>query len=400
MPSNDYKETVRRDINDKRKPKKKALPFGCSSRFAVCAAFCIICCVAVLVVAKWDVLSPKGIYEWFAFSSTDDGSFLSSLSGTSVLENNLQTTENGLIYVSDTSIVSLEYNGKKLFSSQHNFTNPLIKTSSAYSIAYNVGGSNYRIISNNEELYRSTQGTSIVDCDITNSGIYCVISDKTGYLSLLSVYDDENNLIFSYSFNDYYALSVSLNESGTMAAVGASNTVDGKLVSKVYLLDFLKDKPVNVYTYDDQIVYNVEFLSKNTFAVVTDSLTSVVNCDKNKEIPYSYGTRVLTAYNISYDNCVVLSLSRSDDGRECTVVTLDAEGNEFNSFATSDKIFALDVNEDKIAYLSGNYLNLCNPYGDSLGKWEVGTDAKSVVLPQNKVAYILGVSEIRRVDMK
>lgn len=400
MPSKSSKENVSKDRIDKRTTKKKSLPFGCSSRFTVCIVFCILCCVAVLTVTKWDVLSPKAIYEWFTFSAENDGDFISSISGTSILENNLQTTEKGIIYVSDTSIVSLDYNGNKLFSSQHNFTNPLIKTSSAFSIAYNVGGSNYRIISNNEEIYRGTQGSSIVDCDITDSGIYCVISDQTGYLSILSVYDKENNLIFSYSFNDYYALSVSLNESGTMAAVGASNSVDGQLVSKVYLLDFSKTSPVSVYTYDDQIVYNVEFVSENTFAVVTDSLTSVIDCEKNKEIPYSYDTRVLTAYNISYNNCIVISLSRSDDGRECTMVSLDTDGNEVSSFATPHKIYAIDVNEDRIAYLAGNSLYLRNSYGDSFGEWEVGTDAKSVVLPQNKIAYILGVSEIRRVDLK
>lgn len=401
MPSNknNTKDNVRNDRKSSSK-KKKNLPFGCSSRFTVCLIFCILACTAVFVSSKWDTLSPNGITEWFVFSSVTDEDFSIDISGTSIIERNLQINSTGLIYVSDTSIVDLNYDGSKKYSEQHNFTNPIIKTSDTYSIAYNAGGSNYRILSETGELYRGTQGSSITDCDITPLGSYAVISDQTGYLSILSVYDKDNNLIYTYSFNDYYAISVSLNESGTMAAVGAVNSVDGQLVSKVYVIDFSKTTPVNIYTYNDQIIYDVDFVSEDNFAVVTDSLISVISIDKHKEIPYSFGTRVLTAYDISYDTGIVLSLSRSDDGRDCSIISLDTSGNEINNFSTEFKVFSIDVKDDKIAFLSSNTLYLYNSYGDTFGEWEVGTDAKSLILPKKDTAYILGVSEIRKVDLK
>lgn len=393
-------EQVKNNNKARSKKNNKSLPFGCSSRLTVCIVLCVLASLAVFFAAKWDVLSPSGITEWFTFSSVSDDDFPIDISGTSIIESNLQMNSTGLIYVSDTSIVDLNYDGSKNYSEQHNFTNPLMKTSDSYSIAYNAGGSNYRILSDTGELYRGTQGNSISDCDITAQGVYAVISDQTGYLSILSVYDKDNNLVFSYSFNDYYAISVSLNGTGTMAAVGAVNSVDGQLVSKVYVLDFSKTSPINIYTYNDQIVYDIDFVSENNFAIVTDSLVSVIDTNKNKETPYSYDTRVLTAYNISYDNGIVLSLSRSDDGRDCSIVSIDSDGHELESFSTELKIFSIDAREDKIAVLAANKLYLYNSYGDSFGEWEVGADAKSVILPQKDSAYILGVSEIRRVNLK
>lgn len=390
----------KKDDNTKRRKSKGTLPFGCSSRIVVCAVICLLCCAAVLVVAKWDVLSPEGVSEWVSFSDSTKSSFDIKISGTSVLEKNFQAVNNGLMYLSDTSVVRLNHDGEKIYLNQHNFTNPLLKSSSTHSIAFNEGGADFRILSEKGELYRGAQGTSITDCDINDIGIYGIISDQTGYLAKLSVYDKNNEYIFGYSFNDYYAVSLSLSPNGNMAVVGAVNTIDGQFVSQVYLLDFTRSDPLYVYTYEDQIVYEVKFVEEDRFAVVTDSLVSVIQTDSGKEVPYSYGTRVLTAYNVSYGNNIAVSLSRSNDQRDCRIVSLDTKGNEIGGFNTELKVFSIDVKKDKIAVLSSNMLYMYNCYGDSFGQWEVGNDAKSVIIPQEKTAYILGVSEIRKISLK
>ena len=386
--------------DDSKHKKKSSLPFGCSSRFAVGAVFCVLCCVSVLIVTKWDVFSPDEVAEWVNFSDSTKDNFSIDISGTSVLENNFKSTNNALMYVSDTSIVRLNHDGEKIYSYQHNFTNPLMKCSSIYSIAFNEGGADFRILSDKGEVYRGTQGTAITDCDINDIGIYGIISDQTGYLAKLSVFDKNNEFLFGYSFNDYYAVSVSVNNEGTMAAVGAVNTIDGQLVSQVYLLDFTREEPLYTYTYNDQIIYDVKFIEEDRFAVITDSLVSVIYSDSGKEIPYSYNNRVLTAYNVSYGNNIAVSLSRSDDERECSIVSIDTKGNETGSFSTDLKVFSIDVKKDKIALLSSSKLYLYNFYGDSFGEWEVGTDAKSIIIPQEKTSYILGVSEIRKISLK
>ena len=397
----DYKNNDDYEDRKRRKSKKKSsLPFGCSSRFAVCAVFCVLCCVSVLIVTKWDVFSPDGVAEWVSFSDSTKDSFNTNISGTSVLENNFQSVNNALMYVSDTSVVRLNHDGEKIYSYQHNFTNPLMKCSDIYTIAFNEGGADFRILSEKGEVYRGTQGTSITDCDINDTGTYGIISDQTGYLAKLSVYDRNNEFVFGYSFNDYYAVSVSINPEGTMAAVGAVNTVDGQLVSKIYLLDFTRTEPLYVYSYEDRMVYDVKFIEENKFAVVTDSHVSIIHTDSGKETAYSYNNRVLTAYNVSYGENIAVSLSRSDDERECIIVSLDTNCNELGNFSTGLKVFSIDVKKDKIALLSSDMLYLYNSYGDSFGKWEVGTDAKSVIIPREKTAYILGVSEIRKINIK
>ncbi|MBQ3968903.1 MAG: hypothetical protein II685_00285 [Clostridia bacterium] len=395
MNSEDEKSTKHRRGNSRYKKKKSIF-----SRILFCVMVCFVSAVIAAVITRWDLFSPSSIAEWIKFSDSTKDSFDVKISGTSVLEQNFKTDGKGIVYLSDTSIVQLNHDGETLFSEQHSFTNPVLKCCDLYAVAFNEGGANYKIISEKGLIHSGSQGTAITDCDINDLGTYAVISDQTGYLSKLSVFDKSNSYIFGYSFNDYYAVSVSLSPDGKMAAVGAVNSVEGQFVSKVYLLDFSSTKPLYVFDYNDQIIYDIKFITENKFVVVTDSMVSVNACDSGKEVPYSYGTRVLTAYDVTYSNNVVLSLSNSSDRRNCCVVTLDSKGSEIDSFQTDQKIISVDAKNDKIAVLASNMLYLYNAYGDLFNSWEIGTDAKCVLIPQEKTAYILGVSQMRKMNLK
>lgn len=404
MPNNDKNTNKNIDKkinkNSDRKNRPESLPFGCSSRITVSVIFCVLCAVIVFVVAKWDSLSPKGVSSWFNFSHTSSENFPVEFLGTNLLDKNLQLADNGLVYISDTSLVKLDAGGETVFSEQHSFTNPALKTCGENIIAYNIGGSNFRIMAGEEEKFHGTQGTAISDCDIAADGTFAVLSDQTGYLSQLSVFDADNNLIYSYSFNDCYAVSVSISSDSAMAVVGAVNTYNGEMFSRIYVLDFKKTEPLMTFNYENQILYEVDFLSDNSFAVITDSLLSVIDTDDFREHPHSFENKVLTSYCIKYDNGVYLSLARSDDGRDCTVLGVAPSGEESANFASGLRITSVDVFEDRIACLADNKLCLFNEYGDSLGDWDVDTDARSILLAGKKLSYILGVSEIRRLDLK
>ena len=367
------------------------------SKLMIAAVFILLFCIAVVLNNKWDKVSPDNLPDTIIQISTAKEEFSDKLSGTSVQEKNIVNTGKGIYYISDTTILALDYNGNKNFSAQHSYTSPFIKCSGDYAIAYGVGSDKYRVVSPSYNIYNGTQGTSIIDCDLNSKGTYCVMSDHTGYLSVITVLDKDNEFVFSYSFNNYYGISCTINESGTMAAVGAVNTVDGALMSKVYILDFSSDEPVAVFDYKDNMIYEVDFIDNNKVAVVTDTLVSVVDSDNKKETPYSFDGKFLASYDIDYDNSITLALSQSDDGRNCTVVALDSNGREVNSFSTGYKIFSIDTKKDKILLLADNMLYSYNTLGDALDSWQVGHDAKSVVMINEKTAYILGVSELRKI---
>ena len=383
-----------------RKVKKRPLPFDSPSHVAAALAVIAVMIGAVLVVTKWDSISPDAIEDSAKFSDSSGNDNSVGIAGSTVLERNFQSIDSGLMYISDTSIMQLNHNCEKVYSEKHSFTNPLIRSSNDYSIAFGEGSGSFRIIHDSHKIYEGMQGNSITDCDINDSGTYCILSDQTGYLSSLNVYDKTNKFLYSYSFSDFYAVCVSISPDNQKVAVGAVNSSNGQLVSKIYLLDVTKSDPVNTYTYDDQLIYEVNFISEDRFAVVTDMLTTVIKSDGSGEVPYSYSSQFLTAYDTCYGSGIVLSLSKSDDGRNCKLVILDAEGHEITAMQTDLRVMAIDAAADREAVLSYGKLSLYTVYGDLFNEWDIGTDAKSVLLPQNKTAYILGVSGITKMNLK
>ncbi len=370
------------------------------SRIAIAVVFLLLVCVMVLLNIKWDKLSPDNLHNTLVQTAAAKEEFSEKLSGTSVQEKNIINTGTGIYYISDTSILQLDYNGNKNFSGQHSYTSPCIKCSDNYAVAFGLGSDKFRVISPSFTVYNGTQGTSIIDCDINSKGTYCVMSDHTGYLSVISVYDKDNEFIFSYSFNNYYGVSCAINTSGTMAAVGAVNTIDGALMSKVYILRFDSDEPAAVFDYKDSMIYEVKYIDNDKVAVITDTMVSVVDCSSKKEAVYPYGSKFLASYDLDYGDGMVLALSQSDDGRNCKVVFLDENGKEENSFNTEHSVYSIKLNKDKISLLSGDMLYSYNTYGDLLGRWQVGHDAKSVTMINDKTAFILGVSELRKIILE
>ncbi len=387
-------EKRRKRIERSRKRRQSSLPFGLSSPAGAAVILLVILTVCAAVVFNWDKISPASLSE----NSGKEGAS-AVIAGSSVYEKNFCKIDSGLIYISDTSIIQLNNDCEKVYSEKHSFTDPMIRASGEYVIAFGEGTGSYRIIHDKHRIHEGVQGNSITDCDINDSGTYCILSDQTGYMSSLSVYDRNNKFIYSYSFSDSYAVSVSLSRNGQMAAVGTINSDRGRMVSKVYLLDITKKDPIKILSYDDQIIYQVRAYTDDSFAVVTDMLTSVVKSDGSRETPYSYSSSILTAFDICYGNGISLSLSRSDDGRSCYIVDLDESGNETSTNSTDLKVTGIAALSDRTAVLSYGKLSVFSLYGDLLSEREMGTDSRSILMANSKTAYILGVSEITKASL-
>ena len=347
---------------------KNDLPFGCHTHITAAAAILAVVSIIVGIVLNWNNISPSNIKKQDEFADSHKEEATALLTGSTVLERNFQSTDRGVLYISDTSVIGLNHDCERILAEKHSFTNPMLRSSGKYAIAFNDGGGSFKVFSEDHKSFEGVKGTSITDCCVNENGDYAILSDQTGYLSCLTVYDKYNNFVYSYSFSDVYAITVTLSKNGKKAAVGTVNSQNGQFVSNVYLLDLTKRDPINVFTYQDQLIYEVSFISEERIAVITDTLASVIKSDGSKEIPYSYSSQILTAYDFCYDNCIVLSLSKSDDGRSCSVVTLNKDGGELGNFNTDLKILSLDAAPDRTAILSYGRLGIYNSYGNIFGE--------------------------------
>lgn len=356
----------------------------------------------VFLFANREKLTYENITSWIQYEllggNKGDG-YPVSIVGTTVSEGNFKTRDSFLSYASDTSFVTLSGGGYRISATQHSFSKPIVVNSNNKYLVYNLNGTGFMINSLEENLYTADAPDKLFTADINSNGYYALVTQSDGYLSKLYVYNNSNKQIFAYSFADYYITSVTLNSSGSGAVACGISAYNGAVQSAVYYLDFKSEKPVFVKKFDNNTLYSVKYLSTGTVSVIGSEASYVINLSSGDVAATGYEEMLLTGYDINTDTgCFVTSLSRSGDGRLCTINYFNSNGEITGTIDTDLKITSISLYKDKIAVLSQGVVYVYNREGELLNTVNPGTDARAVRIFSDNNAYILGIGEIRMVD--
>ncbi|WP_405340033.1 DUF5711 family protein, partial [Ruminococcus sp.] len=227
------------------------------------------------------------------------------------------------------------------------------------------------------------------------------VTQSSGYLSKLYVYNEKDEQIFAYSFADYYVTSVSLNSGGTKAVVAGLSALNGSEISALYVLDFTQEKPQLIQEVDNDIIYQVEYLSDKYACAVGRNASYVLNTGKDGSLrTNSYEGRSLTAFDINDDtNTYTVSLSSSGDGRNCDILSYSASGEESKSFSVDKKIIHLSTYKGRVALLTGDSVMLYSKDGKAYSEKELNSDPHAVIMYTSSDAYVLCTGYIDSVSL-
>lgn len=369
-------------------------------RILIVVGILIVLGLIVFAIANREHLTPEKIGNWFKYDvlGSHDTGYPVNVVGTTVTEGNF-ICDNGVAYVSDTAYVSLSSTGNELCYTRHSFSKPIINSDGDKVIVYNLGGNGYSV-GNKKELGKpkTTKGDKyIITADINSNGYYCVVSQADGYLSKIFVYNSDNEQIYAYSFANYYINSVDINSQGTGCIACGTSGDSGSLSGVAYVLDFAKDKPAATISLDENFVYNVKYLSSKKACLVCSNSSFMLDIGSGKLSQIDYGNMVLTSYDINTDtDSLVLSLSRSGDGRLCSIQYIDSSGKVLKVIDTKLSIESISMYKNQIAVLDSGVCYIYDTNGKKVGKAEAGNGAIAVRLEDTSKAYILGINDINK----
>ena len=361
--------------------------------------------LVVFVYSNSDVLSFNNLKNWVQygiFNVDSNQQFPCSTDGAVIKNGNFTRIDNNLVYVSDTQFVTMNNWGREIYKTQQTYTNPVLMTAadSDLTLVYNLGGKEFSINNLESTIYKGEAEDNILVADICEDGTYALVTQKYGYMSKLYVYSSENKLIYAYSFADYYITSVALDSSGDSAVLSGLSAHNGKQISAIYQLDFSEEKPQFFKEFNNNAIYYVDHLTDKYCCIIGDKATYTLNLSSETFNTFEYGGKTLTAFTINTDtNTYSLSLSRSGDGHMCDIVSFSTSGNHSGTVSTDSKITAISSYKDRVAALSGDIISLYSKSGSLISQVDAGLDPHSVVMYSKSDAYVLGVSEIRRIDL-
>ncbi len=301
-------------------------------RILMIVAVIVVLGLVVFAVANRDNFSTDKIAHWFKYDvlgSSDEG-FPVKLIGSSVNKGNF-ISDGDVMYVSDTSFVSVSSTGNEIGYNQHGYSQPIMSAAGNNILIYNLGGNGF--VTGTKDKLNKPKDTDyyVMTADINDKGYYCVVTQSDGYLSKLFVYNNNKDKIYTYSFSDHYINQIALNSNGTGCVACGVTGDNGSLLGIAYVLDFSQEKPVATYNLDDNAVYGVEYFNSNTVCMVGSKSAYTLDIGAGNLKQINYSNMQLTAFDINTDtNSLALSLSRSGDGRTCSIEYINSAGDVVN----------------------------------------------------------------------
>ncbi|MGI6260373.1 MAG: DUF5711 family protein [Acutalibacteraceae bacterium] len=362
----------------------------------------VLLALGTFVAANHEALAPANIKTWFQQNllgySEGDG-YPVPFPGTTVDYNNFVLSDGRPAVVSDTSFAMYRGGGAQLAAVQHGFSSPMLQNSGSRFLLFNLGGKKYMTGDSGSFGSPASYDFSIYGGAIASNGSFAILSGAQGYASMATVFDSRGSQLFRWASQNYLLSACSLSETGQQLAAAGFTTQNGDLISQVSLFSITSDSPTAVFTLQNSLPRSIGILQNGSLFFIGDRSAAVLNPENGQQTEYDYHSAALfcSAFRAELGGVVALS---SSGGRNASVVFLAADGSVHSVAKFSDPVLSLDLSADGILVLSGGKLMLLDENGTMLSSAEAGSDAQRALYAGSGICYVLGLSELRRVELQ
>ena len=356
----------------------------------------------VFAFANRDKLTWDNISNWWTYDVLGNAGngYPVNLIGTEVKAGNFAVNQGHVAYASDTSFVTLNSTGSEVANIQLRYSKPVMKSSGNRFLTYGIGTTGYQLQNFDGMLYSGEAEGAIYTADISSNGVYGIVTEGSGYLSVLYVFNGNNNRIYKYSFSEYYINSITLNSDGSGCVACGITSDNGAVKTGVYVLDFTKEEPVSQYSISGDTIVDCDYLNDNRAVLVGQSSSYIIKKGEENYVTIKYDNKALANYCFNPDtNSFALALSKSGDGRSCMIEIYNDNGEKTSSIDTDYGAESISLYKGTVAILDGNTAYGFNSEGTQLYSCNTDTGSKRLILNSDKTAYVLSVNQVRFFDL-
>ena len=390
MPLEDYEQ------------EKTDLSPAAVKKIIIGVAIALVAGLIVFAFANRDKLTPANLSVWWTYDVLGNAGrgYPVNIVGTEVKSNNFTENQNRIAYASDTSFVTLNSTGSEIANVQLRHSKPVMKACENRFLTYGLGEKEYQVLSFDKALFTGEAQNVIYTGDIASNGVYCFVTEGDGFMSELYVFNSDNNRIFKYSFFFFYVNAVALNNDGSGCVACGLSSDGGAMKTGVYVLDFGKEEPVNTYVIPNDAIIDCKYISGRRAALVGDNASYVIKVGAEEYNTVSYEDKPMVNYCFSpKTGSFALALSKSGDGRSCTLISYNDNGDKIFEVDNKYGAESLSVLNGTMAVLDGNTIYAYNKAGELKYSCDAGTGSRAIILISDKTAYVLSINQIRLVDL-
>ena len=298
-----------------------------------------------------------------------------------------------LVVASTTKFSVLADDGTQVFSQSVRMTNPAIAVGAHSAIVYDVGGVNAFLVGE-KGLVRDCSALcdeGILAASVNESDYLTLTTERSGYKSVVSVYDPTGTALFAFNSSDSFVLDACvLRDCKHLAAVTVGE-VDGVFSSTLNFYSLSSETAESVNVLSGSLVLSISNMGTRLAALGDDRLT-IFGADGSLAGSYRYEYPYLRAFSTSGANDTALLLSRYKSGSTLRLVTVSPDGEELGATEINREVLGISAAGKYVAVLCNDSLTV---YTSDLSEYAVLEDtdyAKNVIMRDDGTALLLGTS--------
>ena len=344
----------------------------------------VLIIVAVIIC---EIAIPAGIPETVTTLVKSFGSGSYPIEFASSNTDNVVSKGSFYYVLTDGEVMAVTSGGKVIFTHNHGFENPVIKTTKTRALVFNQGGNDAIIFSLNKVCSTITTEKEIISGAIGEDGTYALVTGADSYVAAVNVYTKRDKLVYQwYSSNDMIN-NVAIAPNGKKIAVSLLNTNVSGFNSKLMILNFKSANAEFTKTYDGEIIYNLSSAFSRGVAVATANTFDFVRWRnfESKEYKNEYNLQMLRESSKG----TLLVYNRENDKTDNRIVIASKKGEVKHELQFNGIITDIALKNNHIYCISDTKAYILDMEGKTVRSADCGFGVvRFSVISQNEIAVI------------
>ncbi len=275
-----------------------------------------------------------------------------------------------ILCVVENSIVLYNKKSKILWSVPIQISNPVLKVEGEYILLMEQNGKRVALYKGKKQQFQIETKEKIMTGNLSSKGDCAILTEKMYYKGAVEVYNKSGLEIYSRSFGKNSAISVAISDARRLCVSLLST--QNRVSSQIVFLDLDKTKEDVTVSYDDSVIFDLDFVGNNLHAFADNQLIALNN--NGRELwRRDYSDKTLNLYCDDGEN-TRLMLFDSNNSAEISVI--NTSGREKRKITEDIVPDFCDISNGYILYNGGRSLYLTKSNGTPLAKYVASRDMK------------------------
>ena len=359
--------------------------------------------VLILLVTLTSIRNPDSItYDNFMFLVKDFTSVIETGFGhfESFTYNpnanlSLSAFRNNMAQASSSGLRIYSGSGRLIFEDKTKFGSPHVKVSDRYLLLYDFEGRTFSLYNSFARIYSENLEYDIVGGDVSNSGMFALVSKTKEYNSAVLLYGKNCKLKNRYLLEER-VIDVSINDAGDRICIVAFSAENSAFVTKIMISKPGESAALAELKLNDVFPLACEFTHDGRLVVFCDKAIYFYDAKGNLIGNYTVTDEIEAAKITKYG--AAISSSKNAVTTESTVTVLGTDGNILYSGSSEGRTLDIFYEDGYLFILSDDYVSRTEVANGKTVKKEIPGGASTMAVYSKDDVMICSSSKAEYYD--